>query len=517
MVESKARTILLVEDDEAHAELIRRIFEEKSPEWVIYHVSSITDALKWLEENKKELISLILADYVLPDGTGLDLTKGAKSPEDMDVPLIILTGYGSERLAVRSLKSGAMDFVVKSADELQELPWTVERALREWANITERKRADEALRESEQWLSTTLRSIGDAVIATDAQGLVTLMNPVAEGLTGWDDAEAVGKPLEDVFNIINEQTGERAENPVDRVIQEGVVVGLANHTVLIAKDGTKRPIADSGAPIVDEEGNILGIVIVFRDITERRRAEMKLKESSEKLKALDKLKSNFLHVAYHELQSPLAPIVANASLLEPSALTAKQKKSVYIILKSAEQLEKLINRLLEATRIDTGKIRLSLKVVSIPEIVKNMLASLKLLTDAKKQTITIDVPESIEIEGDEQKITAIFDNLISNAIKFTGEIGKIDIQVTDRGEDIVVSIADTGIGILEEHLPRVFERFYMINTSLRRKGGLGMGLSIVKEYVKLHGGKVWATSEYGKGSNFFFTLPKKQKYPAKET
>jgi PAS domain S-box-containing protein len=110
----------------------------------------------------------------------------------------------------------------------------------------ERKRAEQALRESEQWLSTTLRSIGDAVIATDAKGLVTLMNPVAEDLTGWDQAEAVDKPLEDVFNIINEQTGERVENPVARVLREGVVVGLANHTVLIAKDGTRRPIADSG-------------------------------------------------------------------------------------------------------------------------------------------------------------------------------------------------------------------------------------------------------------------------------
>jgi len=141
-----------------------------------------------------------------------------------------------------------------------------------------RKRAEEALWESEQWLSTTLRSIGDAVVVTDAEGLVTLMNPVAEELTGW--AEAVGQPLEDVFNIINEQTGERAENPVARVIREGVVVGLANHTVLIAKDGTKRPIADSGAPMQDEKGNIIGTVMVFRDITEQVQAERELRLQS---------------------------------------------------------------------------------------------------------------------------------------------------------------------------------------------------------------------------------------------
>jgi PAS domain S-box-containing protein len=150
-----------------------------------------------------------------------------------------------------------------------------------------RKQAEQALRDSEQWLSTTLRSIGDAVIATDAKGLVTLMNPVAEELTGWGEAEALGQPLEDVFNIINEQTGERAENPVARVIREGVVVGLANHTVLTAKDGTKRPIADSGAPMRDEEGNIIGTVMVFRDITERKRAEEMLKRRVAELSALN--------------------------------------------------------------------------------------------------------------------------------------------------------------------------------------------------------------------------------------
>ncbi|MFH1934108.1 MAG: response regulator, partial [Pseudomonadota bacterium] len=158
--------------------------------------------------------------------------------------------------------------------------------IEDFRDITERKRAENKLRESEQWLSITLRSIGDAMIATDAKGLVTIMNPVAEYLTGWEEAETAGKPLEDVFNIINEQTGERAENPVDRVLREGIVVGLANDTVLIARDGTKRAIADSGAPIRDEEGEIIGTVMVFRDITESKQAEEKLKESEERYRVL---------------------------------------------------------------------------------------------------------------------------------------------------------------------------------------------------------------------------------------
>ncbi len=137
----RAKTVLLVEDEEAHAELIHRTFEQNGSEWDIHHVVSIRDALKWLEENKKP--SLVIADYRLPDGTGLDLAKGATSAEKVGFPLIILTGFGSERLAVRSLKSGAMDYIVKGAEGIHELPSTVGRAIREWGNIIGLKRAEE--------------------------------------------------------------------------------------------------------------------------------------------------------------------------------------------------------------------------------------------------------------------------------------------------------------------------------------------------------------------------------------
>ncbi|MDP6716617.1 MAG: PAS domain S-box protein, partial [SAR202 cluster bacterium] len=152
--------------------------------------------------------------------------------------------------------------------------------------IKERSRAEEDLRVSRQWVSTTLESIGDGVIATDRSGLVTFMNPVAEALTGWDWQDAEGKPLADVFNIIHEETGEKAENCVARVVREGVVVGLANNTALIARDGTIRPILDSGAPIKGPPGAIRGTVLVFRDATETRLAEEALRESEARYRDL---------------------------------------------------------------------------------------------------------------------------------------------------------------------------------------------------------------------------------------
>jgi PAS domain S-box-containing protein len=154
-------------------------------------------------------------------------------------------------------------------------------------DITERKQAEEALRRSEESLAVTLQSIGDAVLATDPAGRVTRMNPVAEKLTGWTQAEAQGRPIGEVFRIINEVTRAPAEIPVAKVLATGLVQGLANHTVVIARDGTERPIADSAAPIHDKAGNTLGVVLVFRDVTEEKQAERAIHESEERLRAMN--------------------------------------------------------------------------------------------------------------------------------------------------------------------------------------------------------------------------------------
>jgi PAS domain S-box-containing protein len=153
-------------------------------------------------------------------------------------------------------------------------------------DITERKQAEQAVRESEARYRATLYSIGDAVIATDAESRVIGMNPVAERLTGWLEAEAEGKPLSEVFRIVNEETRAVVESPVTRVLREGQVVGLANHTLLVAKDGRERPIADSGAPIRDQKGETTGVVLVFRDQTEERRAGDALRRNETILRAV---------------------------------------------------------------------------------------------------------------------------------------------------------------------------------------------------------------------------------------
>jgi PAS domain S-box-containing protein len=146
---------------------------------------------------------------------------------------------------------------------------------------SEPKQQAEALHEQREWLRVTLSSIGDAVITTDTKGSITYLNPVAISLTGWSQEDAAGIPLDLVFKIINEETRQTAENPATRALREGLVVGLANHTLLIAKDGTELAIDDSAAPIRNANGEVAGVVLVFRDVTDRREAERSLRESEE--------------------------------------------------------------------------------------------------------------------------------------------------------------------------------------------------------------------------------------------
>jgi len=153
-------------------------------------------------------------------------------------------------------------------------------------DLTKRREAEQRLKLTQETLSATLYSIGDGVLATDDQSRITIINTVAEHLTGWSEREAMGRPVQDVFHIVNEETRAKAFNPIDRVLKEGVVVGLANHTALIARDGTERPIADSGAPIRDADGRTRGAVLVFRDVTEERRAQDVLRQSEETLRLM---------------------------------------------------------------------------------------------------------------------------------------------------------------------------------------------------------------------------------------
>lgn len=234
-------------------------------------VSTGEEAVKKTEETSPDLVLMDIMLHGEMDGVAVAEQIQAR----FDIPVIYITAYADEDTLHRAKITEPYGYLVKPFRE-RELHITIDMAL--YKHKMERK-----LKESEKWFATTLRSIGDAVIATDKNGLVTFMNPVAEELMGWKLEEILNKKLIEVFNIINMYSRKPAENPVTSVLLEGRTIGLANHTILIARDGTEIPIDDSAAPIKDDKEKIVGVVFVFRDITERYQAEEALRKLNEEL------------------------------------------------------------------------------------------------------------------------------------------------------------------------------------------------------------------------------------------
>ena len=371
-------------------------------------------------------------------------------------------------------------------------------------DITERKRAEEELRQQREWFQVTLSSIGDAVITTDTEGKVTFLNPVAEMMTGWTSHEASGQPLEQVFTIINEDSRQPAKNPVAKVLQQGTVIGLANHTALISKTGTERSIEDSAAPIRDASGEISGAVMVFHDVTERRRTEKELKEA-------DKRKDEFLATLAHELRNPLHPIRGAVEIMRlQDPLHPEIELSRNIIDQQVTHLSRLIDDLLDVARITRDALVLRKEKLDLANVIQSALdASRDFMELHGHQPILTLPPESVEIDGDLVRLTQILVNLLSNAAKYTPKGKNIWLNAGVEHGAVVISVKDSGIGIAADQLPHVFDKFYQVDRSLERsESGLGLGLTLARRLVELHGGEVNASSAgLGMGSEFSISLP----------
>jgi PAS domain S-box-containing protein len=367
------------------------------------------------------------------------------------------------------------------------------------------RRAGARIRESEQRLATTLHSIGDAVIATDDEGRVKLMNPVAETLTGWDQAAAAGRHLDEVFRIVNEYTGATVDSPAAKVLRDGVVVGLANHTLLIGRDGTRTPIEDSAAPIVDSQrGGISGVVLVFRDATAARAAERALLEA-------DRRKDEFLAVLAHELRNPLAPIRQAAVIARtPAATEAQTRWSHDVIDRQVGHMSRLLDDLLDVSRITRGTLEVRKSRVELSSVVDSAIEMARPLIDARRHTLDVDLPrEPLPLDADPLRLAQVIGNLLTNAAKYTEPGGEIKLVARRDGEAVRVRILDNGIGLTPESLGRIFEMFVQIAPPLdRAEGGLGIGLALAKGLVALHGGTIEARSGGpGQGSEFAVRLP----------
>lgn len=385
---------------------------------------------------------------------------------------------------------------------------------RELAREEVQRQRDE-LQGQKDLLSVTLNSIGDCVIVTDLAGHITLINPVAEDLTGWTAKEAVGKPLNEVFKIISERTREVVESPVEKVMRLGQIVGLANHTLLIRKDGTEVPIDDSGAPIRDADGDIRGVVLVFRDFSARREAETKLeaaKAAAEAAKTAaetaNRSKDSFLALLSHELRTPLAPVLTTLSVWEMDArLPGELKSDVEIMRRSIELEARLIDDLLDITRVEKGVLSISPELNDVHTLVESVAAMYQSEIQRRGMTLELKLGARQHFANvDPARMQQVFWNLLRNAAKFTGEGGKITVTTDNEPEgSLRIRVADTGVGISKETLTRLFLPF---EQGEQKHDGLGLGLAISKAIVDAHSGAIAASSDGpGKGACLTITLP----------
>jgi PAS domain S-box-containing protein len=321
---------------------------------------------------------------------------------------------------------------------------------------TQRRLAADALFEQKERLRTTLASIGDGVIITDPKGNVTNLNAVAVQLTGWSNQDAVGLPLNTVFNIVNETSRKTVENPVVRALRDGVIVGLANHTILIAKDTAERHIDDSAAPIRREDGEIIGCVLIFRDIGEQRRAERVLKETAESLRRLtaelseaDRRKDEFIAMLAHELRNPLAPIRNGLQIMRLAREDASAVENARAMMeRQLGHMVRLVDDLLDISRISRGKLQLRKERIDLATVINNAIETSRPLIEAGAHRLTVALPPSpVYIDADVTRLGQVFANLLNNAAKYSNRGGHIDITAHNDDVTVVVSVKDTGIGI----------------------------------------------------------------------
>jgi PAS domain S-box-containing protein len=610
------------------------------------------------------------------DGRPLSLARLPKQ--------VMMTGHEPQEMLVqfRARGHGEIRYSQVGARAIKGADGKLRFVANTFRDVTEQRKQAEALRISQEWFATALQSIGDAVIATDPEGRVTFMNPVAERLTGWPLVEAERRPLVEVFAILNEETRATVESPVDKVIREGVVVGLANHTILVCKDGSEFAIDDSAAPIRDSDDTLVGVVLVFRDVTQARResarrdflaratetlgssldytttlatvaklavpqmadwcavdmledgeirrlavahvdpAKVRLVEEIERrfpwdpeaksgvpevlrtgraewipelpaslldatardeehLRLIRELqlrswiavplvsggracgvitlvmaeskrihdaddlafatelaarsavavenarlfraveharsqavlatraKDDFLAMLGHELRNPLAPIMTALEVLETRSVD-KGERARTIIGRQVRAMVRLVDDLLDVSRITHGRVELVIEDnVDIARVVDSGLEVAAPLIQQRRHHAEVEVAAGLVVKGDPQRLIQVFANLLTNAAKYSEPGGRITIRGERDGDEVVVRLRDTGVGIPPEMLPRIFDVFVQQAQAIdRAQGGLGLGLAIVKGLVELHGGRVSVHSDgVGQGSEFVVRLP----------
>jgi PAS domain S-box-containing protein len=377
---------------------------------------------------------------------------------------------------------------------------------------------EQEFRLAQEEFRITLYSIGDAVITTDPAGNIRHMNVAAEKLTGWRESEVLGKRFEDVFKIMHEKNPGIIDNPINRVLQEGIVTDHFHSMILVAKNGREIPVGESGAIVYDQHNRISGVVLVFHDITSRKEAEEQIRklnaelekrveERTEQLIKTNKELEAFTYSVSHDLRTPLRAIDGFSAMLEmdyKKILDNEGLRLVHIVRQNAQKMGILIDELLTFSRL--GRASMNKTAIDMKEITDSVIE--ELTSHDKNPNREIIVENLLPANGDPGMIRQVWINLISNALKFSQGNPKARISISSSKESgqTVYCIQDNGAGFDMKYYDKLFGVFQRLHTEKEFEGS-GVGLAIVQQVISRHGGTIWAEGKIKQGATFCFSLP----------
>jgi len=404
-------------------------------------------------------------------------------------------------------------------------------------DVTEQRRLTAELSEQHERLRVTLQSIGDAVITTDARGRVAWLNPVAERLTGWPASEAVGKPIADVCRIFDQETRQPKRNLVAACLDQGRVLAQDGNTLLVSRYGREFGIEDTVSPIRDDQGDILGVIKVFHDVTKQRRLEAEQREREQQLvvantelerlarhmaqsksiaEQASRAKTRFLAGMSHELRTPLNGILGYAQLLRmDGGLTGMQSERVQAMLSAGTHLLEMISCVLDLSEIETGGVERQLAPVDLASLTEASLNIVRPAAETKRLglglAIMSDVPR--RVMTDPSRLRQVLLNLLGNAVKYT-QAGSVELRVRTAPRSAPAAprlrfeVADTGPGIPPEQHHLLFEEFERLDAKdAGKEEGAGLGLSLAKQLAGVLCGALGHEDNVGGGSIFWLEIP----------
>lgn len=485
--------VLVVDDEQDIRDACERIISRMGCE-----VDKASRGDQALEMFGQKEYSIILLDMKMPGMDGLEVLRHIMD-QNNQVIVIVITGYATVDTAINAMKLGAYDFIPKPF-ETDQLRIVIGRALEKQRLKNEREKlenerkrtlADLAAEKSR--IKTIVESLPNGVMVTNVNGQVVLMNPTFSWHLGIDQHRGLG-------DLVNECVVDDGFCRFVRDISQGKHSDPGNIPTYEFSTPDEKFLQVRGRPVFGDDGECLGAVVVTSDITT--------------IKVLDRLKSEFVAKVSHELRSPLSTIHEQlAMVIRDLAGQLEPEQDLHMLSRAKEKtggLISLIGDLLDLSRIESGTVCQEPRPVQLEDLLKSIVDFLKIKADNKKQTLTFQPPEEPlpKIIADPLSLESIFGNLVTNAIHYTPENGKIHVNVVLEGHQVRVEIIDNGFGIAEKHIDKIFDRFYRVkDENTRYITGTGLGLPIVKGLVDSLKGSISVKSKFGEGSIFTVFLP----------